>query len=309
MQLDVCKLVLPELQLTHKAPVRFTFLISPEGNRQEGQDYKTGMRPRREQMTTASEASWPGNFYLHENAEELARAGAQIFVDGAAEAIRARGRFRTALSGGSTPRRVYELLATAAFSRRVDWDRVDLFWGDERYVPADARDSNYRMAAQALLDRVPVPSANVHRVPTEISPATTAASAYEDEIRQVFREKTSVPEFDLIYLGLGANGHTASLFPHSPVLQESSRLVVADFVTEVNSWRISMSPPLLNHGRTVAFLIEGEQKAKVLRDVLLGPRDPERLPAQLIAPQGKLLWMVDAAAAALVSRAGVRRSA
>jgi 6-phosphogluconolactonase len=165
------------------------------------------------------------------------------------------------------------------------------------------------MTAQALLDHIPVSPANVHRVATEISPPEAAASAYEAEIRKVFRESASVPQFDLIYLGLGANGHTASLFPGRPSLHESARLVVADFVPEVNAVRISMTLPLLNHGRTVAFLVEGAQKAQVLRDVRLGPRDPERLPAQLISPQGKLLWMVDTAAAALVSRAGDRKSA
>jgi 6-phosphogluconolactonase len=113
-----------------------------------------------------------------------------------------------------------------------------------------------------------------------------------------------MPQFDLIYLGLGTNGHTASLFPHSPALQEKSRLVVADFVSEVNSWRISMTAPLLNRGRTVAFLVEGAQKAQVLSEVLLGPKDPERLPAQLIAPEGKLLWLVDKPAAALLSPGG-----
>jgi 6-phosphogluconolactonase len=260
-------------------------------------------------MTIAPETSLPGDLCVYKDAEELASAGAQLFVDEAAEAVRARGRFRIGLSGGSTPRRVYELLATPAFSSRVDWKRVDLFWGDERYVAADAADSNYRMTAQALLDHVPVPPASVHRVPAEIAPPAAAASAYEDEMRRVFGGSGSVPQFDLIYLGLGANGHTASLFPHRPALHESSRLVVADFVAEVNAWRITMSLPLLNHGRTVAFLIEGAQKAQVLRDVLLGPREPERLPAQLISPQGKLLWMVDTAAAALVSHGGERRSA
>ena len=260
-------------------------------------------------MTIAPQRDWPGDLRVHKDAEELARAGAQLFIDGAAEAQHARRRFRVALSGGSTPKRVYQLLAAPEFSNKIDWSRVDLFWGDERYVPADDSESNYRMTAEALLDHAPVPSVNIHPVPTEISPPAAAASAYEEEIRRVFGQPTSLPEFDLIYLGLGANGHTASLFPHSPALHESSRLVIADFVTEVNTWRISMSVPLLNHGRTVAFLIEGAQKAQVLHDVLLGPRDPERLPAQLISPLGKLLWMVDAAAAALVSRAGERRSA
>jgi 6-phosphogluconolactonase len=260
-------------------------------------------------MTITPEASWPGDLRVFKNAEELALASAQLFVDAAAEAVGARGRFYMLLSGGSTPRRVYELLATPAFVSRVDWERVDLFWGDERYVPSDDRDSNYRMTAQALLDHISIPPASVHRVPTEISPPSAAAGAYEDEIRKVFRDAASMPQFDLIFLGLGSNGHTASLFPHSPALHERSRLVVADFVAEVNAWRISMSLPLLNHGRIVAFLIQGEQKAEVLRDVLAGPRDPERLPAQFIAPQGKLLWMTDAAAAPLVLRAREKRSA
>jgi 6-phosphogluconolactonase len=260
-------------------------------------------------MTSAPRAAHPGELRVYNDAEQLARAAAELFIRVGSESIRARGRFRAALSGGSTPRHMYELLATNAFRSRVAWDRVDMFWGDERYVPADDRDSNYRMTSEALLRYVQVPLANIHRVPTEISPPSAAASAYDDDIRRTFGNSGSVPQFDLVYLGLGSNGHTASLFPHSPALQETARLVLADFVPEANAWRISMSASLLNRGRTVAFLIAGGEKAEVLREVLLGPRDPERLPAQLIAPEGKLLWMADEAAAALVSRAGERRSA
>jgi len=261
-------------------------------------------------MSTAPKAEHRGELRIYADREQLAAAAAELFVKIATESIAARGRFRVALSGGSTPRRVFELLASDLFSGRVDWDQVDIFWGDERYVPAEDRDSNYRMTAEALLRRVPVPPANMHRVPTEISPPWAAAGAYEEDIRQCFRDSVSVPQFDLVYLGLGANGHTASLFPHSPALRETSRLVLADFVTEVNSWRISMSAPLLNRGRAVAFLITGQEKAQVLCEVLLGPRDPERLPAQLIAPEGTLLWLVDEAAAALVPDTGrERRSA
>jgi 6-phosphogluconolactonase len=249
---------------------------------------------------TSGPAAYPGELRVYANSGELALAASELFVSIATASVKARGRFRVALSGGSTPRAVYQLLATGEFSGRLDWSRVDFFWGDERYVPADSRDSNYRMASETLLQHVPVPPANVHRVPTEISPASAAAEAYERTIRQCFGEPDSVPQFDLIYLGLGANGHTASLFPHSPALREQSRLVVADFVSEVNSWRISMTAPLLNRGRTVAFLIEGAPKAQVLSEVLLGPQDPERLPAQLIAPEGKLLWLVDKPAAALL---------
>jgi 6-phosphogluconolactonase len=260
-------------------------------------------------MSTASIAGNRGELRVYGDAEQLARAAAGLFVTLAAEAIKERGRFRVALSGGSTPRRVYEMLASNGFRRRVDWDRVDFFWGDERYVPADDRDSNYRMTAEALLRQVPVPAVNIHRVPTEITPPAAAAGAYEEDIRQSLHHAASVPQFDLIYLGLGTNGHTASLFPHSPALREQSRLVLADFVAEVNLWRITMSAPLLNRGRTVAFLIEGPQKAEVLRDVLLGPPYPERLPAQLVAPEGKLLWMVDEAAAGLLPQAEKKRSA
>ena len=232
---------------------------------------------------------------VYGDAEQLARAAAELFVSLSASAIQARGRFRVALSGGSTPRRVYELLATDAFSRRLDWDSVDFFWGDERYVAAEDRDSNYRMAAEALLRHIPVPPANIHRVRTEIRPPAAAASAYEIEMRRAFQYPSSIPEFDLIFLGLGTNGHTASLFPHSAALSEQSHLVVADFVAEVSMWRITMTAPLLNHGRTVAFLVEGKQKAEVLREVLRGPSDPQRLPAQLVAPEGRLLWMLDEA--------------
>lgn len=246
---------------------------------------------------------------IYSDAEQLAVAAAGLFVSLSASAIEARGRFRAALSGGSTPHRVYELLATEEFSRRIAWKGVELFWGDERYVPADDSGSNYHMAAEALLRHIPVAGANIHRVRTEISPPAAAASAYESETRQSFQFFSSIPRFDLIFPGLGTNGHTASLFPYSPALEERSRLVVADFVTEVNMWRITMTAHLLNRGRTVAFLVQGGQKAEVLRDVLLGPRDPQRLPAQLISPEGRLLWMLDEAAASLLGEAERPRSA
>ncbi len=252
---------------------------------------------------------YPGDLRVYGDAGQLARAAAELFVNTAADSIEARGRFWVALSGGTTPRRLYKLLATSTFSSRVDWGRIGIFWGDERYVPADDPDSNYRMTAEALLQHVPIPFMNVYRVPTELDPPQAAADTYEHEIRQCFRGFDSVPQFDLIYLGLGTNGHTASLFPHSPALKETSRLVLADFVAEVAAWRITMSTSLLNRGRTVAFLITGQEKADALREVLLGPRDPARLPAQLIAPEGQLLWMVDEAAATLLSRREERRSA
>ena len=246
---------------------------------------------------------------VYNDPEQLARAAAELFVSLSGSAIHARGRFRVALSGGTTPHRVYELLATDEFRPRVDWDSVDLFWGDERYVSAEDRESNYRMTTETLLRHISIPPDNVHRVRTDISPPSAAASVYEIEVRKSFQYTTSIPQFDLVFLGLGTNGHTASLFPHSAVLREQSRLVVADFVTEVNMWRITMTAPLLNRGRAVAFLVEGKAKADVLHQVLVGPNDPQRLPAQIIAPEGKLLWMLDEDAAGLVPHPEKRWSA
>jgi 6-phosphogluconolactonase len=260
-------------------------------------------------MTTGPQGHLRGELRVYGDAEQLARAGAELFVTRAEESIKVRGRFRVALSGGHTPRRIYELLGSDAFQSRVDWEKVDFFWGDERYVGADDAQSNYRMTVEALLRHVPVSADNIHRVPTDIAPPSAAAGRYEQDIRHCFHDLSSVPQFDLIYLGLGSNGHTASLFPHSPALREHSRLVVADFVSEESAWRITMTAVLLNRGRTVAFVVEGEQKANVMRDVLLGTPDPERLPAQLIAPEGTLLWLADEPAARLLSRAEGRWSA
>jgi len=260
-------------------------------------------------MTRLSQTGNRGELRVYRDPEQLARAAAELFVSLSETAFESRGRFRVALSGGSTPHRVYELLATNEFSRRVDWKGIEFFWGDERYVAADDCESNYRMVAEALLRHIPVPAANIHRVRTEISPARAAAEAYEIELRQSFEYAPAIPQFDLIFLGIGTNGHTASLFPHSPVLDEKSRLIAADFVGAANMWRITMTLPLLNRGRTVAFLAEGNQKAEVLREVLLGPSDSQRLPAQLVAPEGKLLWMMDEAAVTLLPQMNTRRSA
>lgn len=230
--------------------------------------------------------------------EEVAVAAAELWVKECARADSERRHSYVALSGGSTPRRTYEHLATLPWRDQVEWDHVELFWGDERCVAPDHRDSNYRMVREALLDHVPVPANHVHRVRTELSPPPAAAKAYEDEIRKHLGRNSGLPQFDLVFLGLGANGHTASLFPQSPVLRETSHLVAADFVTETNSWRITMTAPILNHGRIIAFLVAGQDKAKILQEVLRGPYLPAKLPAQLIKPEGgKLIWIVDQAAA------------
>lgn len=248
------------------------------------------------------------NAPLNENQEEIlvcpdaksvALESAATFVRLAAESIRERGRFTVALSGGSTPRSLFEILATPQWQKQIDWKNVHLFWGDERYVPDAYPESNFRMTLETLLSRVPVPPFNVHRIKTELSPAEAAAESYEAEIARFFGTAPGeFPSFDLVFLGMGANAHTASLFPHSKAIHESSHLVVAEYIAEVRMWRITMTAPLLNAARNVIFLISGADKAPVLRDVLFGDHDPERKPAQLIHPaSGRLTWMIDSAAA------------
>ena len=228
--------------------------------------------------------------------DSLAEAAARYFAERAGEAIAQRGRFAVALSGGSTPRAMFARLAASPLREAVDWPRVHVFWGDERMVgPADTA-SNFRMARETLLDAVNLPTANIHRIRGEDRPAL-AALACELEVRDFFRTP-HVPVFDLVLLGLGDNGHTASLFPGTVALREETRLAVAQYVEVVGQWRVTFTAPLINAAAHVVFLVAGEGKAEVLRRVLHGPYEPDVLPAQLIQPpRGTLLWLVDAAAA------------
>jgi len=216
------------------------------------------------------------------NAQELARGAAEYFVARSGEAVAQKGFFTVALSGGSTPKALYELLVDLD----VPWSKTHFFWSDERHVPPDHPDSNYRMAYEAMLSRVPVPEANIHRVHGENPDAAEAAREYE---------QTLLP-LDLILLGLGTDGHTASIFPGSEVLHETKRLVAAPWVEKFNSYRITMTLPLLNNGATVLFLVSGAEKAGIVKEVLEGPK---QYPAQLVQPtHGQLLWMLDKDASA-----------
>ncbi len=227
---------------------------------------------------------------------------ARRFVDAARQAAADRGRFFAALSGGSTPKGLYELLAMPHWRHQVDWTRVVVFWGDERFVPPASPQSNFRMANAALLSHVGIPPGNIFRVPTEAGSAEEAAAAYEQTLRRVLpATPLSVPAFDLVLLGLGTNGHTASLFPHTKVLHETKRLVVAVYVEEVKAFRITMTARLLNGARAVIFLVTGREKAPVLNEILCGNFDPERLPAQSVRPDsGGVTWIMDQPAAALL---------
>jgi 6-phosphogluconolactonase len=238
----------------------------------------------------------------------VARAAADEMVALAAQAVPAHGRFSVALSGGSTPKALYELLATEEYARRIDWANTHAFFGDERCVPPTDPQSNGRMARLALLDRVALPPQNVH--PMSCAPeekARASAAEYERELRGFFDESPGSGAggspgrtFDLVLLGLGTNGHTASLFPGLSAVHETERWVVAEHVAEVGQWRLTLTPRAINAAALIAFLVTGAAKAAVLRRVLEGRRDVDVTPAQAIAPLhgGRLRWLVDAAAAA-----------
>jgi 6-phosphogluconolactonase len=234
---------------------------------------------------------------IHDDAEAVARAAARRFVEIADEATRARGRFSVALSGGSTPRRIYELLAGEEFAARVDWTKAHVFFGDERCVPPGDEASNYRAAHETLLARVSVPAGNVHRMIGE-GDAVANARLYEDELRSFFGDAT-FPQFDLVMLGLGEDGHTASLFPGTPALEERGAWVVANWVEKLNAYRLTLTAPAINHAAHVMFVVTGAGKADRLCEVLRGEQESRRLPAQLIRPtDGTLEWFIDRAAAA-----------
>ncbi len=235
------------------------------------------------------------------DAGAAARAAAEVVAAAVARAVAERGRFSLALAGGSTPRRLYELLADpgAEFRAGIAWDRVHVFFGDERHVPPDHADSNHRMAREALLDHVPV--ASVHRMRGEEPDAAVAAAAYQDELAAFFDAPTAgrPPRLDLVLLGLGADGHTASLFPGNAALRERRRWVAAPYVERLGAHRITLTLPTLSRAREVMFLVSGADKAAAVAQVLAPAPGSARLPAARVRPgDGALRWIVDLAAAA-----------
>lgn len=231
---------------------------------------------------------------VYNDPESLSRAAAELFTVQSRQASMICGRFSVALSGGETPRRTYELLAGPPYRDRIHWKEVHIFWSDERCVPADDPRSNARMAREALLDHVPIPPSNLHAIHCTSSPQQ-AAEDYEKELKEFF--STSNPNFHLVLLGLGSNGHIASLFPHTPVLNEKEKWVSDVYVKELGMYRLTFTAPFINQASQVVFLVSGAEKAQVLEDVLEGSYRPSQLPAQLIRPDGKHpLWLVDKAA-------------
>lgn len=232
---------------------------------------------------------------MYADAAAASAASADAFVAAAREAIAARGRFVAVLAGGTAPMRAYALLAEEPRASAVDWARVHLFWGDERCVPPGHPRSNFGAAWRAL-SRLPLPAANVHRMRGELPPPA-AAEAYAREVAAAMGD--GPPRWDLLHLGVGADAHTASLFPFSSTLLDRGRTVTTALKLPEGEWRVTLTLPALNSARRIEFLAFGADKAWTLRAVLRGPRDPFRLPAQLIAPgEGDVVWRLDRAAAA-----------
>lgn len=234
----------------------------------------------------------------------LSHVAAQHFVDGARAAVQARGKARLAISGGSTPKATFKLLADPGerYRSQMPWEKLEVYWVDERCLPPDHPDSNYHMTRENLLDHVPIPLTQIHRIQGELDPEE-AAARYESELRNQFRlEGAQGPVFDLLALGMGDDGHTASLFPHTEALHEMMRLVVPNYVSQQKyNWRITLTWPVIVEARDIFFLIAGKDKAEPVHRVLQGPYDPETLPSQLIQPRsGNLLMLLDRQAASLL---------
>ncbi|HXG93830.1 MAG TPA: 6-phosphogluconolactonase [Blastocatellia bacterium] len=251
---------------------------------------------------------------IYADAEELALKAARHFARLADQYVIASGRFTVALAGGSTPRRMFSLLAEEPFLDTVPWASIYFFWGDERCVPPDHPDSNYRMASETLLSKAPVRRENIFRIPAELEDHERAASDYEATLINFFAKHKSataplsnVPRFDLVLLGMGPDGHTASLFPGTEALQKDDRIAVANYVEKFNAYRITLTATTINNARNVTFVVAGGDKADALKEVLEGQYNPEVYPSQLIHPRnGTLLWMVDKSAARLLSEDQVK---
>ena len=259
-------------------------------------------------MSSAGEANQPANqsrgrITIYDDLAGVARAAAELLVR-LQRADHTQEHFSLALSGGSTPRTFHSMLVAPPYRDQVDWESMQYFWGDERFVPPDDPESNYHMAFETLLTKAPVTSDQVHRVPTERGDPATVADLYEADIRRDLNVLPGqFPRFDLILLGMGPDGHCASLFPHTAALHVDNRLVTANEVPQLHTTRITFTVPVINNAAAVVFLVAGADKADALAAVLEGPRDPETYPSQFIAPEhGALYWLADRAAASKLQR-------
>ena len=237
------------------------------------------------------------NVRVFEDLDLLSQAAAKLFIETSAQAILGRGRFLVALSGGNTPAELYKLLAQSPYKEQIDWPRVHVFWGDERCVPIEDSENSYRQAYDVLLSHVPIPAENIHRVKSDLEPAE-AAKDYANILKRFASPALDWPRFDLVLLGMGEDGHTASLFPGSDVNISTPTLAVTAQYQNRPANRATLTPLVLNSARRIIFLVSGESKAQTLANVLYGGYDPKQLPAQRIRPaDGEVIWMVDQSAA------------
>lgn len=237
------------------------------------------------------------NVMVFPDGDQLSHAAARYVVQVANEALAAHGRFTIALSGGSTPKKLYGLLALEPYRNQIDWTKAEIFWSDERCVPPDDAESNYHLAYEVMLSKLPIPTGQIHRMPADQSDRVAASVAYEEELRRVFGTD-GVPSFDLLQLGMGPEGHTASLFPHQASLRETERLVIPVTVPKPPPARLTFTPPVLNAAKHILFLVTGAEKADAVRAVLEGDYQPEEYPAQIVhSRQGEVTWMLDTDAA------------
>ena len=237
---------------------------------------------------------------IYPNLDGLSRAAADLFIELQKKSICSEGHFSVALSGGSTPKLLYEVLALPDWQEELEWEKVHIFWGDERCVPPDHPESNYKMVNEILLQHISIPDQNVHRVPAEMDPRM-AAFSYEESLRGFFHGP--LPLFDLVFLGMGEDGHTASLFPHSAGLNEEDRWFIANYAPEQETWRLTLTKNAISAAKNIAVLVAGKEKADMLSDVLEGDYQPYAKPIQLIKPvDGKMTWFVDQASARLLDK-------
>jgi len=247
-------------------------------------------------------ADYKPNVEIVSDSETLAEQVVSVFVKDARKAIVQKNIFRVAISGGFTPRRFFELLGELPESKSLEWNRIELFWVDERYVPPNSQWSNYKLAADTFLTKVPIPPDNVHRIPTEHSDFNIAARCYEETIRQVFELKEDeIPQFDLIVLGMGSEGHTGSLFPNSYASFETQNLATVVYVMDEKLNRITLTHPVLRAASRLVVLVSGEEKADILKQVLYSEQDEIQYPIHVLWPVlDRVTWLVDSHAAKLL---------
>ena len=235
---------------------------------------------------------------IFDDPRALAAAAAERWLALYQESVTEHGVFHVALAGGSTPRQLYQLLSQPDFSEKMEWRHIHLFFGDERAVPGDHPDSNFRMARETLLDHIPIPHSNIHRIETECGSIQEAADRYEKVLLEtVSKTEDGVPQFDLILLGIGPDGHTASLFPGTDILQQNERYVDAVYVEQKSTWRVSLTFPVINHARHILFLVAGADKQPVVQQILSDTHSEPLFPVQMLNPLGQVEMYLDLDAA------------